>query len=181
MKLTNGQREWLWMLLTAALVVLLAFAALELQSSRAAALAAVQNLAECRELASEISKLRGRPSQITLQAQSGAELARQIESAAQVAQVPNNCVVRIDPQPARRIGESPYKEQPANLELRAVTLKQLVQFLQTLQEGGAGLRTRSMRLIAPRQEATAPSDAETWMAEVTLTSMIFAPKNTPPR
>lgn len=176
----TAKREWLCMLLAAALVAALVLAALELSSSRASALAAVENLAECQELAGEIAKLRTRPSQITLQAQSGTELARQIEAAAQGAQIPSNSLVRIDPQTARRVGDSPYKEQATNLELRGVTLKQLTQFLQKLSDN-EGLRARSLQLIGPRQETAAPTDAETWLVEVTLTSMIFAPKNTSPR
>ncbi|HEV3006726.1 MAG TPA: hypothetical protein VGX78_19810, partial [Pirellulales bacterium] len=99
--------------------------------------------------------------------------------ATQVAQIPSNCLVRIDPQPPRRLEDSAYKEQATHVDLREVSQQQLLRFLYELERGETPLRAKSLRLAAPAQVATAAGSAETWGAELTLTYVVFAPKNPP--
>jgi hypothetical protein len=179
MNTANHRRAWLYAAVAASLAVLTLLAFVELRSARAAATAALKNLADCEQLAAEVVKLGGRPSHVTMQAHSATEVARRIEAATQVAQIPSNCLVRIDPQPPRRLGDTAYKEQATHVDLREVSLQQLLRFLHELERGETPLRAKSLRLAAPAQVATGAVSSETWGAELTLTYVDFAPKNPP--
>ncbi len=189
MNAANPRRQWLFAASAATMIVLCVFAVLELRSARAAALAAIRSHADCEELAAEIANLGDKPSYVTLQTQSTTDVAGRIETAAQFAQLPVNSLVRIEPQPARRLGDSAYKEQATHVELREVSLKQLVEFLHhlhglSLPSGSGGdtsFRAKSVHLTTPPQTTRAGAGTETWRVELTLTYLIFAPKNAPPR
>ena len=128
-------------------------------------------LQECRQLASQIVKLRGKPLRAASEAHSATELARVIEKSTQSAQLPATNLVQIDPQAAHRVGNSPYSEQATHLEIRDVTLRQLIAFLRAIVEDQSGCEIAELRLRAPRDEPA--STPETWQAEITLTSLIF--------
>ena len=176
----SSKRTWLTVGVAALLVAgnLLAF--LELQSGHSAARAAALNLRECKELADEIVGLRRQPSKVSIEGQSATQLSKRMEEALRAAQMPSTCLVRVDPQPARRLKDSEFKEQPTGLELRSVTLRQLVQFLQKLESGEARLRISSLGLVATQKPLIGAAE-ETWTAQVVLTSLIFAPKKIPPK
>lgn len=175
MSTPSDKRRWITPCISAVLLVGNLLAYLELRASQTCARAAADSLAECQAIAADIATLRRQPSKVTLQAHSVTELSSQVEQAMKFAQLPANCLVRVDPQPARRMTASDFKEQPTSLELRAVTLKQLIQFLHKLESNGAGLRTKSLQLAASVKIA-ADGAAETWNVQVVLTSLIFAPK-----
>ncbi len=186
MNSASHRRPWAYAVTTAGALVLTVFAYIELRSARAAASAAVANHVVCEQLAGEITKLAGKPSHVTFEAASATDVARRIEAAAQFAQLPPRCVVRIEPQPARRVGETAYKEQATRVELRDVSLKQLIEFLHHLHSGESVFNAKSLRLAAAPQSntiapnGTASASTETWLVELTLTYLIYAPKN-PPR
>lgn len=156
----------------------LAFA--EFHAGQASARAAAENLGECKRVADEIETLRQRPATSTLETQSVSELSKRMEEAMKFAQLPAACLIRVDPQAARRVANTEFKQQSTSLELRGVTLKQLIQFLHKLESSQAGLQTSSLHLAAPQRPA-ADTSAETWTAQVVLTSFIFAPKKTASR
>jgi hypothetical protein len=147
----------------------------QMMSSRASAASAAHNLEACRRLSGQIASLREQPSLAALEARPPTELARRIEEAASSAQVSTDSILRIDPQAARRVGETAYKEQPTALELRPVNLKQLITLLLALTEGEDGLEVSALRITPPRREPFTGTD-EVWHAEVTLTKLIFSPK-----
>jgi hypothetical protein len=161
------------------LLVAVFWSAWQWRSSRDAAQTAAENLQVCRRLAARIAQARQQPARAATQAQSSAELASRLEEAAQVAELPEGSIVRIDPQPSRRVGDSSYTEQPTHVELRSVSLEQLIVFLHRLADGPSGLQASSLRLTTPRDETAANAAQEPWLAELTLTYFIFAPK-TPP-
>jgi hypothetical protein len=146
-----------------------------MDASRATAAAATENLNACLRVASQIKSLRKKPLRAGAEARSATELARLIETSAQKASLPMTSVVQIDPQPARRVGNTAYKEQATRLELRDVTLKQLVVLLHSLADEELGTELAELRLNAPREEASASNHEENWSAEMTLTHLIFTP------
>lgn len=153
-----------------------------LLNHRNEALSANNNLRACQEIAKELQRLRGAPSRAGLEAQSATELSRRIEQAAQSGQIAREKLLRIDPQSAKRVGDSSYKEQSTFIELEAVPLPKLIAFLDAITRDEAGLEVRSLRLSAPQRTEEMPTgEEEPWVAEVTLTHLIYAPKNAPPR
>jgi hypothetical protein len=145
-----------------------------LLSSQESSAIAATNLQACLRLNAQIKKLREKPLRAGSEARSANELTRLIEASARKADLPQNSLVQIDPQPARRLGNSAYKEQPTHIELRDVTIKQLIVLLHALTDGESGEDLAELRLTAPHNEAVAVNE-EKWTAEATLTHLIFAP------
>ncbi|HET6880135.1 MAG TPA: hypothetical protein VFI31_08270 [Pirellulales bacterium] len=179
MNVPPRKRNWLTVGAGAALLVGNMIAYLEFHAKQAAASAACENLEECKSVAADIKKLRLQPSKVTLHAHSASEVSSRLEEALKFAQLPASCLVRIDPQPARRLNGTDFKEQPTSLELRAVSIKQLVHLLYKLESSGAGLQTKSLQLTTP-VKTQSDTTIETWNVQVVLTSLIFAPKKTSP-
>ena len=160
------------------LMAVLSWSGWQMQASRAAAQLAAENLGQCQALAQKIAALQHGPSRATLKAKSSTELAKRLEQAARAAKVASDRITRINPQPARRVGETVYKEQQTRVELRGVTLRQLVTFLDAVTGEATGLHVAGLRISAPRQEgASTQKNAETWIAEVTLTEFVFTAKS----
>jgi hypothetical protein len=137
--------------------------------SRAAESAARHDLADCRQLAGQIESLRQQPAVAGTTELGAADLSRRIEQAAHSADFADGSIVRIAPEPARRIGETNYLEVPTQLELRRVTLQQIFTFLHSL---SGDLAVHDIRLTAPRGEET----GDRWTTEATLTYTVYSPK-----
>lgn len=152
-----------------------------LESSRSAASSGQSQLAACQRLAIAIQQNRTLPKRASQEASSATDLTRRIEEASQRARLPTENLVRIEPQPAQRVGETSYKAQPTRIELREATLRQLVPFLLALSDEESGLQVTDLRLVEPRQTATLATFGETWNVEVTLTQLVFSPKTPPIR
>jgi hypothetical protein len=179
--------------IAAGLVLALMWGYTRLSESRGAALEAAADLARCRQLAGRIEALRRRPAVADAREREANDLARRIERAAEEAEFPDGSIERIEPEPARRVGESPYKEKPTHVRLRKVTLRELFTFLHALSSDGTddvevsddggspaapppapspGLRVRSIHLSAPPGEQ-APDG---WTVEATLAHLVYDPK-----
>ena len=149
---------------------------LHLRSSRLRAVTANRNEQVCRSLASRIEQLKRGQRHADLKSRSETELSRKIESAAQSAGLQPSHIVRIHPRDPMRIADSDYKDQSTDVELRPVTLKQLIAFLDTI-ASDTGIQGSFVWLTAPTQEPSAVSAVEPWNAQMTLTNLIFAPKS----
>lgn len=166
------RRMRLWLTL---LGVLLVAAALwshgQLARQRAAAVEALAQAAECQDMAARIERAGQRPTLSGDPERLAAEVVGRVEQAARQASIPAGSLLRISPEPPRRVGESAYKERPTLVLLREVSRRQLVQFLHGLEADQSGLRTQAIRLAAPRED-----DArDLWHADVTLTYLIYEP------
>ena len=163
------------------LLALPVLALLELQSARASAEIAADNARACHQIGQKIQRLQQEPARAGTEARATTELAKGVEEAAQFAQLTEQNVLRVTPQPPRRVGDTAYKEQPTHVQVHGASLLQLTRMLHFLTEQSK-LNVSSLRLSAPRQ-ATAPvsAAAERWDAEVTLTYLYFEPKTPPSR
>lgn len=145
-----------------------------LADSYAVAQAAADDAARCVQLAVEIRDLQQQPSLAQLQELQLQELTQRIERAAQQSNITLENLIRIWPEPAKRVGDTPYKRKPTQVLFHSVTLPELVGFLQQLSTQDAGPQVTRIRLTAPHDEET----GDRWSAEVTLTYLIYAPKIT---
>jgi len=142
-----------------------------LAASRASAATAIDDHDACQRLASSIESLQqGRLPQDFMD-QPLNELVRRIEMSAQSSLIPTQSLVRIWPEPERRIGNTPYKQKPTQILLRNVTLKQLITFLYRLTADGLGLQIPSIRLTAPRDNEA----GSLWTTEITATYLSYDP------
>src|SRR6185437_461314 len=95
-----------------ALLAAVGWSYIQLADNRASATVAAQDLADCRALASRIEMLRKRPAVAGTQELGAADLSRRIEQAAGTAEMADGSIERIEPEPARRVGETNYREVP---------------------------------------------------------------------
>src|SRR5437870_2475504 len=77
-------------------------------SARAGAANAADDEADCLRLAGQIRALREKPALAGVRELRVNELTARVESAAGAAKCPDNSLIRIDPEPARRLNDSPY-------------------------------------------------------------------------
>ena len=163
--------RWMAATIAIALLVAVAWCYTRLADARASASAAAQDLADCRALAARIESLRRLPAVAGAAELGASDLTRQIERAAKLADFPEDSIERIEPEPARRVGETNYREVATQVRLRHVTLRQVFTFLHALCAADS-LQLRNIRLSAPRGEET----ADRWTVESTLTYMIYSPR-----
>ncbi len=156
----------------AALLGLAAFWSYGLMAdSRARAESAATATADCARMVAKIEAAAARPERASDHERLAAETTGIIERAAKAAGITPNRLVRISPHPPQRLGESIYKEKPTQVELKNVSLKQLVVLMHGLIGAGDGLNVRSIRLRAPRHDET----SDIWNAELIVTYLIYAP------
>lgn len=143
-----------------------------MSESRAVTIAAADDLAACHRMARQIRALRHKPSVAGSHEPQQNELTRRIEQSARQARIPAQNLDRIWPEPARYIGDTPYKKHATEVVLRGVTLQQIVTLMHTLESQGDGPRLSRIRLAAPRDKNT----TNHWTAEATLTYLVYAPR-----
>ena len=159
--------------LTGILLILLtgiaAWSCRAMGQAKASMLAMSEDLVRCQQLAGDITHLRQQPQLAGDQEIAFNDLTRQIEEAAKKNHIPANAIVRISPEPARRVGQSAYQEKPTRIELRQVTLKQLLNVMYEVTADSPSLRIRSIRLSLPHTG----DDDQTWDIEFTLSHLKY--------
>jgi hypothetical protein len=169
----NSKNQFMLGTIVLVLLLMVGWSYLHLSQSRDAAMAAAEDLTNCRTLVKQIVELRRRPSIAGTQELAVADLSRRIEQAALTARFPQENIERIDPEPARRVGESNYRQLPTLIRLRHVTLQQIFTFLHTLaSDDSNALQLQQIRLSAPRGEET----SDRWTIESTLAYTIYSPQ-----
>jgi hypothetical protein len=136
-----------------------------------------EQLANCNGLAKRISELRSAPAKVEESARTSAALAKLIESAAQQAGLPTDRIVHVAPTEPRRIGDSPYLEQTTAVELRAITLRQLIELSLNIGRAAPQVQIPSVAIRTPASEPNSGSGPELWNVQMTLTARVFAPKS----
>ncbi len=175
-RMSESMRRWAPVVGTLLAVSLAIWLQLGYRESRERLREAQRRLAECRRLSNQIRRLESMPTFAAVGADSQSSIARRIERALEDSHLSEEAVLRIQP-PAQpyRLGESPYQVYPTRIELKGVTLVQVVDFAYALNDAENGLTVTDLRLWAPRGET--PMGRETWSVEVTLTQLAFSPKN----
>lgn len=154
-----------------------------LSSARQEKLSAEADLARCRQIAGVLSSLQNRPAMLGGSRGETEELSRQVESAAQKASIPSQSIIRIWPEPARRVGESVYKEKPTQILLRKVSMQQIAGFLYALTGEGDVLSAKSIRLTPLQGDegagagnaSNAANPGNTWTADVSVSYFVYDP------
>lgn len=140
-----------------------------------------EQASNCDDVGRQIDSLRGAPAKVEETARTGEALAKLVESAAQEAGLSNDRIVHVAPAEPRRIGDSPYLEQTTAVELRAVTLRQLIEFSLSLGRKEPRIKIPAVALRTPPGDINANNGRELWNVQLTLTAHVFAPKMpTPP-
>jgi hypothetical protein len=135
-----------------------------------------QQFAADNQLARSIEALRRSPEKLEATARSADSLAKLIEAAAQQVGVGTDRIVHVAPSEPRRIGNTPYLEQTTVVELRDVSLKQLVDLTQAVGRVAPRMTIPSVSIRMPHSESNLLSRGELWNVELTLTGHLYEPK-----
>jgi hypothetical protein len=139
-----------------------------------ATLAAEQRDARaCVDLAAEIEELRALPQFAVLEEESEETILGHIEQAAESVSL-QSALVGIQPIPLSYLGDSPYRIRAIRLDLRSVSLEQIVSFAHQLADENRGMTIRDLEFwqFGADRRRTGP---ELWNAKLTLTQLIFSP------
>lgn len=166
-------------LLFAALMILLAVAVGwiygRMAAARTAAAEMQRNTAQCRRYAEDIESSRQRPAIATEDLRIAEDITRIVEETALAHGIAADAILRIDPdQPARRVGDTVYREKPTEIIFKGVTLEQLTGTVHAIVSGQERLEARSIRLRAPRRQDT----GRRWDVELVLTYLVYDPPKT---
>lgn len=141
---------------------------------RTAAMQARTDFEQCQRCAIKIKALKQRPKIASEHERLHAETTSLIEQAAKTAGVPASSLIRITPEPARRLGDTVYREKPTQILLKKVTLKQIVTLVHAIVNAKQKLHANFIRITAPRAEDT----NDLWTAELVVTYLIYEPAKT---
>jgi hypothetical protein len=163
------------LLLLGMLVVLMGIVAMWTYDSMVAAqkvaIAESENLVACRRMTAGIEAYQRRPVKAAEHVQLATETTGLIEKSARDASIDLRNLVRITPEPSRRVGDTVYKEKVTFVHLKNTTLKQLVALVHNLITAQQKLQVKTIRIAAPRSDDT----GSWWTVELALTYLIYEP------
>jgi len=139
-----------------------------------AAKLAAADLAECRKAADQIEALRCRPALAQQNQRESAETIGLIEKSAKAAGLTDATLLRTVPEQPLRLGDTVYLEKPTRVQLKNVSLVQLVEMVHRIVTDKNRLHAKAMRISAPSAEDT----GALWNVELVLTYLIYEPQKT---
>lgn len=174
--MTITPRQTLWGIFWALLLASVIWGYCSMRASKERLALAAEQEQKSRGIAKEIQQLRDRPGFAALNVDSPHTITMRAEAARQQAAFPAAAVLRIQPQGAVQLRDSPYRMRPTRLELRGVTLKQVIQFAHAMIDESQGTTIRDLRLtLGNRSGNELENSLDYWTAEMVLTQLIFAP------
>ena len=143
----------------------------QMASARKRADAAAHDAAEIAQLADQIELLRQQPT-FTNEELPELKINQLIYDAAQAEGLdPDNKIVSIVPQKARRITGTAYKQKDTHLKLDNVKLVELLHFLHQLVHDNPGLKVESLQLTTPSADV-----GDNWDVEpLVISYLIYSP------
>jgi hypothetical protein len=151
------------------------FAWATFERARSDAADSLRDAETCRKLAAQITSLRTQPMMADNSQKAVEELAARVQLSAQSLGIDSHNIASIAPDSPARLADSPYLEQATTVQLREVTLPQLVKLLCNLSGNRSGLRIKALHLSIPPQQAA----GNIWSAEITVSSLIYSPMTSP--
>jgi hypothetical protein len=146
----------------------------EFSESQTYAIRATRDAEQCARLAARITVLRTKPTIAGVGEQAPEELARRIEAGANALGIEGDNLASIEPDPAARVAGTAYLEKPTTVQLRQVTLAQLIDLLCQISQSGQNLQIKALRLTSPPHE----DEGGRWSAELTVSYLIYSPRPT---
>jgi Tfp pilus assembly protein PilE len=134
--------------------------------------AADSDLSHSRQIAADIERLRVQPRVAAIDQETSSAITRRVSQSMQASSVPQDALIRVEPQTPIRINRTQYMSRSTRIELADVSLEQVIQFAHSLGDREQGLVVQSLLLSEPLSES---GSAEVWLAEITLTQTIFSP------
>ena len=167
----NRRRLVLFGLLVALMGIATVWAYDGMVSARRSAVDANDDLVACRRMTAGIESYQKRPVKAAEHVQLATETTGLIEKSAKDASIDLRNLIRITPEPPRRVGDTVYKEKITFVHLKNTTLKQLVALVHNLIGAQQKLQVKTIRIAAPQVDDT----GSWWTVELSLTYLIYEP------
>ena len=136
---------------------------------------ALDNLQECRGLATKIRELQDQPSRAQLSPESAAQISQRVQAAAEAARLPSSIIAAIDPQSPTTLAQSNYRVQTTRIAFNSLTLTQLVTILSSLDGAGDALVVNFIDLAPAKPSGATTPTAEQWLPSASVSGLIFEP------
>jgi hypothetical protein len=135
---------------------------------------AVQKLGDIRYQVEQIRRLENQPRRAALEVELPEHLQRRVLEAVSAAGIQTSPSLS-NGSLENLASDQNYQRRSTSISFsQGLTLPQLIQFIQTLQDAESGSRVEGLS-ISPAMDQT--SAQELWIAEMTLTQLIFSPKS----
>jgi len=167
----NRRRLMLFGMLAALMGIVTVWTYDNMVAARIAAFDANEDLVACRRMTAGIESYQKRPVQAAEHVQLATETTGLIEKSAKDASIDLRNLIRITPEPSRRVGDTVYKEKVTFVHLKNITLKQLVALVHNLITAQQKLQVKTIRIAAPQPDDT----GSWWTVELALTYLIYEP------
>lgn len=158
----------------------LAYSIVRMREAKGAYIDTLGAIEICQKRASEIAILRQRPDRAARQSRSQLAFSKTIEEAAVASGLNASQIVSIEPQAPHRVDETFYEEHAAQLRLEGVRLPELAKLSALFSTKGledSPLQVSALRITAPYHVANSDEAKEVWNVELTLTYLVYSPKN----
>ncbi len=175
MNIQRPSRGQVFATILGVLFVAVLFSAYRLRQASSSFTVALDNLRECRGLATKIRDLQDQPSRAQLSPESAAQISQRIQAAAEAARLPSSIIAAIDPQSPTTLAQSNYRVQTTRIAFNPLTLPQLVTILSSLDGGSDALVVNFIDLAPAKPTGSTTPTAELWLPSVSVSGLIFEP------
>lgn len=142
----------------------------QLSTAHADAASAADEWTRCQSLAQQLAAI-GPAAPIDRTTAGPTAVSHAIDQASKSAHLTPTSIARIAPEQPHRVTGTSLEEQPTRLELRDITLQQLITLLHTASAELPGARVSSLRLTAPSQTHA----TSRWEVQATISRFADAP------
>ena len=132
-----------------------------------------EELKEAQRMTRDIQRLKNAPRIASLEMESPDEISNRVTAAIRTVNSRTAKLQRLDPQQPIRAGRSEYQTRATEIEIDNIRLAELARFAQRLVQSGQGLEVRDIILSEP---TSGSKTAETWLARLTVTQIIYSPR-----
>ena len=132
------------------------------------------DLERCVQIINQLQILQQKPKLASDHERLSSETTGIIENAARSAGIAPGSILRITPQPQRRINDTAYKEKPTGVTLKGITLREFFAMASTLAVDENSLDIKSVNITAPDINDT----GDRWNVDLVLTYFIYDPIST---
>ncbi len=132
---------------------------------------AVDRYDQCKLQIADIRRLENQPRMASLTEETADDIGKRVNAACDAVGV---SLQTVQPGAVNREPNSSYSRRNTTIVLNNVTLPQLIQFADKVEDVDAGLSIRDLTLTSAGGLNTGP---ETWNVNLTLTQLIFSPKS----
>lgn len=133
--------------------------------------AVADRLNESQEQIEEMRRLENQPRKASLTKETPSEITSRVDKASQAVGVNTRNVIPGELVPEKN---SSYSRRTSTVTFDAITLLQVIQFSQNIEDAEAGL---SVREIVLNPSFASNAGQELWQVNLTLTQLIFSPKS----